>query len=264
MEIGVIASTLGVDAAELAKTHNLAEDIKDIDDETLGKILKVEIENVKTTAKVAAKQEGHGWGSKEALTKVEKDLAAEFGLKSGNFKEMLSELKETLKTPATDDKTALQIESLKEKVKLAEKAFSDFKINIEKEKKDSKVNETISKVLGDHFNLTNQKLVSLGLKDFHSTYDVDVDDEGGIRLYGKDKQPVWKPAEDILKSHFGDLLPTKSDDDDAGKVKIPNIDKSKEIKVNGVTVEALTMELHKAKTPEERAAILKKIQDLEK
>jgi hypothetical protein len=264
MEIGVLATTLQVDAVELAKAHNLAEDIKEIDDETLAKVLKVEIENVKTKEKASAKKEGHGWGSKETLTNVEKDLANEFGLKAGNFKEMLSELKEVIKTPATDDKTALQIESLKEKVKLTEKSFSDYKLNIEKEKKDSKVNETISKVLGNHFNLTNQKLVTLGLKDFHSTYDVDVDDEGGIQLYGKDKKPVFKPAEDILKSHFGDLLPTKSDDDDGGKVKIPNIDKAKEIKVNGVTVEALTMELHKAKTPEERAAILKKIQDLEK
>lgn len=258
-KIGVLADVLGTQPDELAKSHNLQNTDEVIPDERVTEILKTELENVRKAVHSAAKKEGHGWGSREAMQTVEKSLATEFGLKSSGLNEMVTELKQRMESKV-DDKAQMQLETLKEKIKLKDKEFEDFKKGLEQEKRLGVIDGTIRKALKKTFDTTNERLTDLGVKDFLGRYDVDVDGDT-MQIYTKDGKAVFKSADDVLKEYFDDILPPIQVNKDQHP-KVPNAKPVTANSFSGSSVEELTQSLHKAKLPEERAAILKKIKEL--
>lgn len=259
MEIGVIAAALNKPAEELKTAYNITDD--KIDETTLKSILSKEIDLVSKQSFKSGKDEGFNWGTREIKSKVEKQLKSEFEI-DGDLDTIITTLKTKMQPddPKKHEAYKHEIETYKAKLQNINAQFDTFKSEVENEKKTSKIKSKIDSVLPIFFETSNSKLKDVAVREFLNSYSIEEID-GSVMVFDKEKRPIYKQFDDLTQEFFKDFLPLK----EAKKAAptIPN-DPTKMFSPNGQSKDQLLKELSKAKTGDERAAILEKIKSMEK
>ena len=268
MKIGALASALGVDATELAKAHNLAEDTESIDESILETVIKSHITEVQKSNFVKGKEEGKGWGTKTAMANIEKKFKDKFGIDANDLDTALNTIEAKMNTPGTsDEKTKRELEIQKEKNKLLQGEFEEFKSKTEFSTKKNQVVSKLQSFIPNHFEPGTPRLQQIAINDVLESIHFDIEEDGEVSLYENKERtkPLrigdrYATLEDIAKTKMGEILtplkaerkppraPGKSEDGHSPK---------------GDTKEELLIEMTKAKTAEERNAIIEKLKKLE-
>ena len=247
MKLETLAVVLEKTASELQADLKLEEGIELVPDD----IAKSAIIDFGKGQFSKGKEQGLGWAKKEVLKDVEKRLGDKLG-ETGQFDDLLSKVGQAPKDNIWKDKfTALNDE------------FSNFKNDIDKQKKLSVIETKVSNLL-DTFD-GSDKLKKLATKEFINTNKFEIDDDY-ITILDNENKPLKRDGkfvefENLVDGHFSNLFEKKTKSSAPSGAGSQNNNSSN----SGVnTIAEAFKALKLAKTADERSLIQKRIKELEK
>ena len=255
MKLDLLATTVGVDATELASTLKLEDGATEVSSEVAKKQLDNYIANLKIAEKKAGVKEGEGKAERLHKSATEK-LLKDFGIEGDKYDDLFANLKVTLDKKKSPDESILQKahNTLKDENKLLKRKLKTIEDNATKAAEQAEIR---TKVLGkvtdviDQFTYPSAESRATAIDLFMTKKFVSKDAD--IFLEVGDK--VETDFTDVAKSHFG-LFGTVAKKEDK---KPPIVDFNK-TDYKG-TVAELNKMLIKATTMEEKAAIKKKLEE---
>lgn len=257
MKIGVLAGLLEKPANELVTALNVTDENDELSEEVVAEQLKGFIDSKIKETRSKAKDEGKGWGTKEAFKTVTSKLKG-LGLDSDDVDSMIDELSTKLNsTVGQDEKTKRQLEL--QKSKIDELTGTITKMNNERdfEKKTSIIKSKLNPILSE-FEGT-EKAKQLALSTYLNTVTVEIDGEDLNILEGEGKYSK-KTFDEHSLDYFSELFEKKKTGNEPPK----NPDSTKQKPKTSKSRNDLLIDLRTAKTPEERASIQEAINSLDK
>ena len=249
MKIGEVADLLGRDQNELLADLKLEETVEEVSTEQV----KALIDEIGKSKFSEGKTQGHDWGRKSALTEVEKTLSGKFGIK-GKFDEIITGLETKMSEPSKKD------DIWKEKYNELSNEFNGFKQQIEVSKKKDVVKSKLSGLLVN-FDGTD-KVKEMVVNDFlsKSKFEIEGDD---IMLLDKDDKHLridgkFADFESVATNHLSQFL-NPAANPSKPKPKVPSGGQPARTVDGIVDADSALRALRKAKTPEEREYINKKL-----
>lgn len=267
MKVEILAGLLEKPANELQELLELAEGVTEIDDTVAAEHLKDHLKGVKSKGK----DEGKGWGTKEALKSIQKTLKEEFEIDAPDAFEGLKSLKtkfeQTSSKETADEKLKRENEIWKQKYADLETSFNGLKEKETFKEKANVLNKHLDKIINEKFGDSSEKLKALAKKELMDSHVWDVDGNEITLFADKEKTQLLKvdgkyaSLDSIAINIFKDILPAKS-----GKKDIPpKGEKSEENdEPKGETLGELYAEMRRTKTLEGRNAIQAKIDKISK
>ena len=254
MKIGDLADVLQKNPQELSEAYKIEGD--EIDFDKSKEILKKEIDLALKNAYSKSKNEGFQYGERKTKDDFEKRLKADFGVDGDNLDSLLESLKS--KTATDDDKSkyAEQIAHFKDELKKTKAEYESYKVESIRRENFGKVVSKIESVVGEKYDISQERLKSLAIKSFIDSHDVDVDgDELTISLKGS-KKPIFESLDEYAAKYFDGILPPKSQQQ---QQQPPRHNGNPSPNVQNDDLMSLLTELRREKDPARREAINQKI-----
>jgi hypothetical protein len=261
MNINVLCGIIKKSLKELQELENLENDVVDIDDNIAASYIKDHLTSMK--------DQGKGWGTKEAFQTIQKTIKNDFGIETDDAVQGLLKIKELLNSKSenqnVDEKLKRDIEILKEKnISLTDQINKKEQDDLLNNKKGI-LKKELDKIILENFGESTDRLKSIAVDEFFKTAIWEVEDND-ISIYSdKEKTKLLKienkhaTLKDFALPIFNDILPQKSKSKD-----LPNGGGNEEKYIpKGETLGSLYKELAIAKTLDERNSILAKIEKLQ-
>lgn len=257
MKLELLADLLKKDATELVGTLNLQDNQSEVTDEALKDVLSNHIKEVEINAKLNGKREAEGMAKRTILNDAEKKLKSSFEVDGKDFDEIIGNLNakfESLTKVGTKD------EDLKKQVDTWKNTVKDLQSKLESKDKEFEtirtkeiVKSKILPVLGK-FEFATSKVQEIALNQFLETNQFKID---GDDLFLEKNGAYFSNINETAENHFKEFGKVK----EVGK-SAPNV-RSGQTNY-GNTLKELLGQIDKAKTTEERQAIMTQIEALEK
>lgn len=254
MKVEQLAILLKKDATELVSTLNLTEDQTEVDDQVAVKEIENFVKEISITKFSEGKKQAEGMAKRVVLTDVEKKIKDKFGVEGSNLDELIENASSKV-VPQDDSKFRKEIDLWKAKTADFESKYNGIIQEHNHRVMTEKVVNHLSPIF-EKFEFSTPKVKDIAVKEFVSKYQFE-DSESGV--YAKDGDKIIVDVSNLAVNHFKEY----------GKEKVvevkgkPNVVQSFGTGSGVKTIEELMAEIPKAKTSEERAAILQEIQKLD-
>jgi hypothetical protein len=269
MKVDVLAGIIEKPANELQELLNLAADVNEIDDAIAAQQISEHITETKKVSFGNGKNEGKGWGTKEALKSVHAVLKNDFGIDSDDAIEGLKTIKsqfDSHKNSGTaDEKLKRDIEILKEKNILLTASIEAKEKNEILATKKNLLTKKLDEIINSDFGEATERLKLIAKSEFMSSVHWDVEDNDISLFHDAEKTKLLKQdnkhvtLKDVALTIFKEILPVK-----VLKKALPDAAAGADYEAKGETLGQLYSELARAKTLEEKKSIQDKIEKISK
>jgi hypothetical protein len=256
MKIGDLGNILKKDPLELAKAHNLAEDVETLEADVLTKILKTEFDSFEKAVKSASKDEGYKFAERKVKSDIEAKIKSEFGVDGENLESLFEGVKSKIvpHDNKTDEKLLKELEIYKGKFKMVTDEFEGFKSQIAVKEKKNLIFGKLESAIAEKYDVRSDKLKKFAFENFVNEFDFEVMDNEIHILDKQTKKPTFKSFEDAAMDYFKDVFPEKNGKS-TGSPPPPTGYNPASNKVMGTSKADLLQQLKESRDPTEKEQI---------